>query len=152
MVKPDWWKDLVVAPAIPGKTPVPEDLELPFVADPRGERVRRDDWLLNPDTVVRYDDALIGPAGQPGITVSPGRGGADGGRVVEVHRAAGLPAGSAVVVQDESLFARSGLRVSEGGLNIVSGAGFNVALGKTVKDLNRSGFGVGEFGAGTIGR
>ena len=152
--KPDWWKDIVVIPEIPW------NLQIPDPGDPwrfpidRGSlinsRLERD-WLLNPASVVKFGDVLIGPTGQPGIEILTVVDAADGLGSVRVNPGSDVAGESKVVLRDENAFARSGLTAIGGGLNIVGGAGFNSALEKNFTELNRSGFGaVAPGAAGTI--
>ncbi len=145
---PDWWDGIVVIPEFPWKTPNPgpgDPWRLPIdpgsVIDPILDR----DWLVNPGTVIRFDDVLIGPDGQPGIEIVSGAGAATAGQgQVNVNPGSGLAGGSAVALSDATSFAKSGLKAIGGGLNVVGGAGFNSALQKNFDNLNRTSFGAGR--------
>lgn len=126
---PNWWKKIVVIPDIPRKWPVPEPGDpWRFSVDPGSiiQPVPDRDWLVNPGSVVMFDDVLIGPAGQSGIEIHAGREFAAGGRLVKLNPGSGGE--SHVVVRDERSFGNSELAVIGGGLNVVGGAGLTSAL------------------------
>ncbi|MBE0466280.1 MAG: hypothetical protein IBX71_03535, partial [Candidatus Desulforudis sp.] len=155
----DWWKDIVVIPDKPWKWLFhdPRDPLLGFEID-RGSLINPipdRDWLVNPGTVLEFDNVLIGPAGQPGLRIVTGEVAeavAEGGLPVNVNPGSSLASGGAVVLADAITLEQSGLIQAAGGLNVVGGAGFNSALEKNFNELNRAGFGAGRSGAGTIGR
>jgi hypothetical protein len=142
-------KEIVVFPTWKGPSPDPFGL----IVHP-GSRiypVRNRDWLINPATVVEFDEALIGPAGQPGLEVITDF--AQTGLGTQINVNPGSEVAGAVAVGAAHTFARSGLRITGGGLNVIGSAGLNPALAQNVKDLNQSGFGAGMPGAtGPIGR
>lgn len=88
------------------------------------------DWMVNPGTLIRFSDTLIGPIGQPGIVISTAVDGAINQEYLNVNPGSAVAAGSIVVLADESTFAHSGLNVPGGGLNVIGSAGFNSVLGK----------------------
>ncbi|MBX3629208.1 MAG: hypothetical protein KF908_04695 [Nitrosomonas sp.] len=88
------------------------------------------DWMVNPRTLIRFSDTLIGPIGQPGIVISTAVDGAINQEYLNVNPGSAVAAGSIVVLADESTFAHSGLNVPGGGLNVIGSAGFNSVLGK----------------------
>jgi hypothetical protein len=153
--EPDWWKEIVVIPEIPRKWPIPlpddprrSPIHPGSVINPVPDR----DWLVNPGSVIKFGDVLIGPTGQPGLEI---RGGADpaiGFGHVNASPGSNLASGARIVLRDAESFARSGLREIGGGLNIVGGGGLNSALEKNFTDLNRSGFGAGASGVGRMER
>lgn len=156
---PHWWEKVVVIPEIPRKRPFPElkDPRLGFEIDqgslinPRPDR----DWLMNPATVLTFDDALIGPTGQPGLHILAGQVAeviAIVDRSVNVNPGSALAAGSVVVRADEPTFKQSGLIQATGGINVVGNAGFTSALEKNFNELNRKAFGAEMRGAGRNGR
>lgn len=153
--QPDWWKDIVVIPEIPKKWPIPfpdDPWRSPIHPGSLINPVPDRDWLVNPGSVIKFGDVLIGPTGQPGIEI---RGGVDpsiGLGRVNVSPGSNLASGARIVLSDAESFARSGLREIAGGLNVVGGAGFNAALEKNFTDLNRSGFGAGAPGVGRMER
>jgi Neuraminidase-like domain/Salmonella virulence plasmid 28.1kDa A protein/Putative peptidoglycan binding domain len=135
--KPDWWKELVVIPAIPkrGPIPTPED-PWRFVTDPAAiYKVRPgEDWLVNQGTGLLYGGELVGPSGRGGLTVLPAAelAGVDaaGGAQVHVHAGSGIGAESVVVLAGGASLEQSGLKHVAGGLNVVGGSGFNAAMEK----------------------
>ena len=148
---PDWWKSFVVIPEVPWKRQIPDELHFPV--DPRSlikPKLDRD-WLVNAATAIRFGDVLIGPRGRAGLEVLSAIGDGASRRLVRVNPASDLAGGNSVILRDENTFARSGLNVIGGGLNIVGGAGFNSALERNFNDLNRSGFGSGATDRGRMG-
>jgi hypothetical protein len=142
-------KEIVVFPTWKG--PLPDPVDPRVHPDSRIYPVRDRDWLINPATVVEFDEALIGPAGQPGLEVATDV--AQMGLGTQINVNPGSEVAGAVTVSAAHTFARSGLRVTGGGLNVIGSAGLNPALAQNVKDLNQSGFGAGLPGAtGPIGR
>jgi hypothetical protein len=141
--RPDGWKEIVVVQEIPKGWPIPDPGGDPWPIDPGSlvnpERDR--DWLVNPWTVTRFDDVLIGPTGQTGIEVRTGVDPAVNQGQVNVSPGSDLAGGSTVVLSNEGSFSKSGLKVTGGGLNIVGSGGFNSALEKNFNDMNRIGFG-----------
>jgi hypothetical protein len=133
-----------------GQTPRPDDpLRSPIDHGSLINPVLDQDWLINPGSVIRFGDVLIGPTGQPGIEI---RGGADpaiGLGRVNVNPGSDLVSGSSIVLRDAESFALSGLREIAGGFNVVGGAGLNAALKVNLYDLNRSGL---DAGAASFGR
>jgi len=149
-----WWKEPQITPALPPKWPLPEPDPLgPIVKHPDVliNPVRDRDWLINPATVLKFDEALIGPVGQPGLEVATDV--AQTGLATQINVNPGSEVAGAVAVGAAHTFARSGLQVTGGGLNVIGSAGLNPALAQNVKDLHQSGFGAGLPGAtGPIGR
>lgn len=129
----DWWEDLVVVPAIPRVWPIPEfDPD-----DPRPSPIDEGsliypkpmgDWLINPGSVLRFGDVLIGPSGQPGLEILDRADPVADAEPVNVNPGHDLPAGRRVMVVDGATLTQSGLEVEGGGLNIVGAAGFNATL------------------------
>jgi hypothetical protein len=144
-----WWKNIVVFPTWKG--PLPDPVGPRVHPDIRINPVRDRDWLINPATVLKFDEALIGPAGQPGLEVATDVAQMGLGTQINVNPSSEVA--GAVAVGAAHTFARSGLRVTGGGLNVIGSAGLNPALAQNVKDLNQTGFGAGMPGAtGPIGR
>jgi len=144
-----WWKDIVVFPTWKG--PLPDPVGPRVHPDIRINPVRDRDWLINPATVLKFDEALIGPAGQPGLEAATDV--AQMGLATQINVNPSSEVAGAVAVGAAHTFARSGLRITGGGLNVIGSAGLNPALAQNVKDLNQSGFGAGMPGAtGPIGR
>jgi hypothetical protein len=144
-----WWKEIVVFPTWKG--PLPDPVGPRVHPDIRINPVRDRDWLINPATVLKFDEALIGPVGQPGLEAATDV--AQMGLGTQINVNPGSEVAGAVAVGAAHTFARSGLRVTGGGLNVIGSAGLNPALAQNVKDLNQSGFGAGSPGAtGPIGR
>ena len=150
-----WWKDTVLIPERPRKGPLhdPGDPWTGFEIDPGSliDPKEYHDWLVNPMTVLEFDDVLIGPSGQPGLEIRPGGDFAEdvaGSEVsIDVNPGSGLPLASALVLGDANAFARSGLVQTGGGLNVVRNAGLNSALAQNFNDTNREGFGAERLDA-----
>jgi hypothetical protein len=148
-IEPEWWKDIVIKPEIPWKwpIPVPEDpWRLRIHPGSLVNPIRDRDWMINPWSVTKFGDVLIGPTGQPGIEIRPSTDPATSLGLVNAGPGGDLANGNRIVLTDAASFARSGLREVAGGLNLVGGAGFNSALKENLTELNRSGFG------GRVGR
>ncbi|MCL6542207.1 MAG: hypothetical protein K6T87_16750 [Roseiflexus sp.] len=139
-----FWKEIVVIPT--WKSPLPDLVDPRVHPDIRINPVRDRDWLINPATVLKFDDVLVGPVGQPGLKIATDI--AHGGLASQINANPGSEVSSAVVVEATHTFARSGLLVTGGGLNIIGSAGLNPALAQNFTELNRSGFVAG----GPIGR
>lgn len=125
-----WWKEVVVIPAPKGPWPDPRNLRqiLPDnVINPVPDR----DWLINPATVLMFDNTLVGPAGQPGLDVVTDI--AESGLALHVNINPGSQVAGSVAVKEPHTFARSGLGVTGGGLNIVGAAGLNAGLAQNIK-------------------
>ena len=152
---PDWWDDIVVIPEFPWKWTIPDpgdswhlSIDPGSLINPVPDR----DWLVNPGSVMKFGDVLIGPKGQPGIEIRVGGDPTVGQGLVNISPGSDLASGNTIVLRDEGSFAKSGLKGIGGGLNIVGGAGFNSALERNFTDMNRSGFGTGAPGVRLIGR
>ncbi len=129
---PDWWDDIVVIPEVP-RRPIPighgpyeiDDASIFTVKPGR-------DWLVNPGTGLVFEGQLIGPGGLAGLEIRPAAqvAGAieEGATPVHVHGGSGIASGSVVVVAGAATFEKSGLAPLAGGLNVISGTGFNAAL------------------------
>jgi hypothetical protein len=144
---PDRWKDIEIKPVIPrGKMSVADDLwRLQIHSGSLINPVPDRDWIINPVSVIKFGNVLIGPSGQPGIEIRPSTDPADDLVRMNVGPGGDLSSGNSIVVTDPESFARSGLQEIAGGLNIVGDAGFNSALEKNFNDLNQSGLGAGRF-------
>ena len=147
---PPWLKEIVVIPEVPRKPPLPDPVGPRITPDAVINPVRDRDWLINPATVVKLDDALIGPVGQPGLGIVTDIAQLASGGHLNVNP--GSEVAGSVVVGAAHTFARSGIVSLGGGLNIIGGAGLNSALAQNLNELNRSGFDAGMTGAGRIGR
>ncbi len=140
---PGWWKDLVIAPKIPSKGPIPDPWLTIIDPGSRTQFKQKFDWLVNPGTGFLFDDVLIGPVGQPGVEILPTDAAgsiAKDGSVVNVSPGSPLKPGSIVVLTRAATLEEAGLKQFAGGLNIIGGPGFNSALGKNFDEQNRSGF------------
>ena len=149
---PDRWK----APWL-----IPEKPMKPLITDPGDpwrnpigpgaliNPIPEHDWLVNPATTIELDGVLIGPAGQTGLEILTAAKAAgiigEGRTPVNVNPGSGLASGSTVVLTDAAKFEQTGLAQVAGGLNVVGSAGFNAALKNNLNELNRSGFGAGQF-------
>ena len=106
------------------------------------------DWLLNPSTVLLFDNVPIGPRGRAGIELFPhtlpgvtSQVGVAGGT--------GLSRGTALVVQDDITFEQSGLEPTTLGVNVVGSSGSIPSLEANLNELNIQ----SQQGAGTgLGR
>ncbi|GIX46749.1 MAG: hypothetical protein KatS3mg131_0960 [Candidatus Tectimicrobiota bacterium] len=140
------WEEIEVIPEIPWKPPLPDPVGPYSTPDSVIHPAPVRDWLINPATVLVFDDVLIGPAGQPGLAVTPGIASPTLGAHINVNP--GSEAAGTVVVNVPHAFARSGLAVTAGGLNIIGSGGLNPALAQNLNELNSQDFGVGMAGAG----
>jgi len=105
------------------------------------------DWLTNGVTVLAFDDRLVGPSGQAGLSTRP-EGAAAGTnvtiRAVQASPGSALPAGSKMVIEDASTFNQSGLVQTQSGLNVVGATGFNSALQKNLTQMLGANFSAGQ--------
>ncbi len=118
--RPDWWDQIVS-----GR---PDTLEqVPVAIDPgaRFQLQPRQDWLLNPATVLLFGDTPVGAAGRVSIDT-----GSQGGATT------GVDGSIAINVLDENRPA-DGLPQATTGLNVVGRGGFNSALAKNLVELKR---------------
>lgn len=106
------------------------------------------DWLLNPATVLLFDNVPIGPRGRAGIELFPHTlTGVDS--QVGVAGGTGLSRGTALVVQDDITFEQSGLKPTTLGVNVVGSSGSIRSLEANLNELNIQ----SQQGAGTgLGR
>ncbi|MES2936801.1 MAG: neuraminidase-like domain-containing protein [Pseudomonadota bacterium] len=137
---PDWWKDIVAIPEVPWRKPDGG----PVMFDP-GSVINPQpglDWLVNPGSVLKYGETLVGPGGYSGVAVGDRLAG-----VGQLSAGTGSPVDQAgtVLVTDLTAFAQSGLQKA-GSLNVVGAGGFNSALKNNFDDANRAGFGAGLAG------
>jgi len=139
-VKPDLWKEVNVVPEVPRKWPFPGpgpiEIDPGSIVNPAAGR----DWLINPDSLLRFDEALIGPLGQPGLDLDlDGGSAAVSGRAV-LNAAPGSDTGSAasLAVTDAASFARSGLAASGDSVVVVGAAGVNRALAAGIGATERN--------------
>jgi hypothetical protein len=138
------FKDSVVIPEKP-KEETLHDPEEPFLnqkpfPEPLTKPEPGTDWLINPATVLLFDNVLIGPNGQAGLQLLPDVL-AKESTPVGVCAGSRLAHGSTVVVKDSTALKQSGLIQTTGGLNVVGKAGFNRALDRNLTDLSSQGFG-----------
>lgn len=142
--EPDWWDEFVVIPDLP---------EEPLIPDIKGPIWNGRDWLVNPATVLQFDEVLIGPKGQPGLQIRNGEAAEIiGGMPVNINPGSGLTSNGTVVLGDANTFENNGLIQAPSGLNVVGASGFNSALADNFDELNRSGFGSGLPEIGFNGR
>lgn len=140
------WPEIVFVPEIPRETLDPRD---PFWNPPIDENSilqagRHEDWLVNPATGLMFGDELIGPAGRAGFEVLPADAVAGdiaaGGALVNLRTGNdSAPVYAVSTISDDSL-QRKGLALTNGGINVVGGAGLNSGM---LNNLKRS-FGSGE--------
>ncbi|HYI12532.1 MAG TPA: neuraminidase-like domain-containing protein [Thermoanaerobaculia bacterium] len=97
------------------------------------------DWLVNPATALLFDGVPVGPTGRPRVRIRTTAGAEEDGAVVQMNPAGGLPPGNTVVLIGGATLEESGLTDAQGGLNVIGSAGFNPALDKNFRDLNRLG-------------
>ena len=135
----DWWHELEVIPEIPYKVPFPTP-----DGDPWSDVIEREslDWLINPATVLMFDDQVIGPGGRAGLEILTTMEATDvlenSGTFVNVHAGSGVVAGNVVVRAGAGAFENSGLTAPRSGLNIVGDAGLNSGLQQNVDAFARS--------------
>jgi len=153
---PDWWKDIVAIPVNPGRPNfLQKDLRLEI---DRGSLIPASpdqDWLLNAVTVLKFDEVLIGTAGQPGLQILVGdttEGISLAGTSVNVNPGSGLASGSTVFLPGITTLEQSGLIQAVGGLNVVGNAGFNSTLAQNLKQSSQIGFDLSRPGAGLAER
>ncbi len=140
----NWWNEIKVIPELPEKFLIP---------DIRGPIGNGRDWLVNPATVLQFDNVLIGRNGQPGLHILNGKVAETIGRMpVNINPGSGFASNGMVVLADIGTFENNGLIQAPSGLNVVGGAGFNSALAKNFDELTRSGFGAGMPETGINGR
>jgi hypothetical protein len=139
--QPDWWDKLDIKPLVPQvKAPVPVNPGDPIWQtriDPRArfELAPREDWLANRQTLVQFDDELVGPAGRAGLAVQPAESVAalDGSApAIAVNAGSAIAADRAVVAVDTTALAAANLSRDGTGINIVGGTGLNSALLKNL--------------------
>ncbi|SFK89248.1 hypothetical protein SAMN05216302_101960 [Nitrosomonas aestuarii] len=128
--------------------PNPNDLRLDSIFDINSlvfNPKRNYDWLTNGGTVLRFDETLIGPAGQSGIQIINEQitGAVATGMPVNINPGSNLASDQTVFVMDASAYTQSGLVQMAGGMNIVGGAGFNLALEKNLSGSIQTGLSVG---------
>lgn len=142
--RPDWWDKLDIKPLVPKpKLPIPVRPEDPMwktQIDPRArfELTPRQDWLVNPQTLVQLDGELVGPAGRSGLTVQPvERMSAleEAAPAITVNAGSAISSGTGLVATDTMALAAAGLTLGGAGLNIIGGTGLNSAL---LKNANRA--------------
>ena len=153
---PDWWKDIIAIPVNPGRPNIlQKDLRLEI---DRGSLIPASpdqDWLLNAVTVLKFDEVLIGTAGQPGLQIlvgDPTEGISLAGTSVNVNPGSGLASGSTVFLPGITTLEQSGLIQAVGGLNVVGNAGFNPTLAQNLKQSSQIGFDLSKPGAGLAER
>ncbi len=149
-VSPSWLKEIVVIPELPWKPPRLDLVGPRITPEVAINPVRDRDWLINPGTVLQLDDALIGPAGQPGLEVVTKLAHLGLGGYMNVNP--GSEVAGSVRVSAAYTYARSGIASLGGGLNIVGGGGFNLALAQNLKEHTPAGVGAGILSAGWPGR
>ena len=156
---PDWWREIVVIPEWPRRVPLPDpgdpwtrfDIDRASRIQPRPGR----DWLVNPATVLELDGEFIGPTGHAGLrtmAVDILEQHEDGGVRVHINPGTGVARGSVVELTASATLEERGLVAAPGGLNVVSGAGFNAALESNFNDLDGTGFGAGVTAGESVRR
>jgi hypothetical protein len=134
----DWWKDKFVDPVVPKvKLPIPINpgdpiWQLPIGPEAHFEVIPRQDWLVNPATVLEFDGELVGPLGRAGLSIltsAEATGAPSNGAIpVNTHSGSGLTQGSTVVALESNSLELAGLTETAGGLNVVGKSGLNSAL------------------------
>lgn len=144
---------LDILPEIPRWTlPGPNDPG-PLLIDPRSLILPKleSDWLVNPRTALLFDGTPVGPVGRPGVEILTGTNLAAGGALVKVHPAGGIGEKTNVVLTGGTL-EDAGLTDRSGGLNVIGSGGFNPALEKNLRELDRSVLSAATVGAVGFGR
>ena len=104
---PDWWKDFVVVPEMPREWPSRSHRPSHRRRDSTHESLitpkLEHDWLVNPGTVLAFDEVLIGPARPTGLqtlTSEIADGVARWERGVHVNPGSDLVSGGSIVLID----------------------------------------------------
>jgi len=106
------------------------------------------DWLVNPGTIIRFDDHLIGSLGQVPLTVEQvTQETLPGGVLVQVNTASAVGAADVAVLGGGLTLAQVGLAQPAGGIQIVGVGGVNEGLMHNVDQFAQNGFDAGVSGA-----
>jgi hypothetical protein len=139
--EPDWPPPEVIdiRPEIPRWTLPGRDDPGPLYIHPRSLLLPRQgsDWLVNPRTALLFDGTPVGPVGRPELKILTDADLTAGSALVKVHPAGGIGEKTNVVLTTGTL-EESGLTDRSGGLNVIGSGGFNPALEKNFRKLDRS--------------
>jgi hypothetical protein len=116
------WLREVVEVYIPKPKPEPWPPEDPLVWNKK-------DLVVNPITLVTFDDVLVGPFGTTPVTFEQGvaEGIQDGSRVL-VNAASAVQAGETVVLRDNLALKAFGLQAATSGVNLLGIGGINEGM------------------------
>jgi hypothetical protein len=109
------------------------------------------DWLVNPATVIRFDDQPIGALGSLPLTfeqVAPES--TLSGVPVDVNPASAVDTAEVAVLAGGVALDQAGLVQTAGGINVLGMGGINAGIMRNVDRLGMEGFGAGA--AGILGR
>ena len=133
----DWWDKLDIRPMSPKpKVPFPvrpEDPDWRTQIDPRArfELTRRQDWLVNPQTLVQFDGELVGLAGQAGLKLQSVELAATEevvAQAITVNANSAIASGTGVTAIDTRALTAARVLLGSAGLKIIGGTGLNSAL------------------------
>jgi hypothetical protein len=152
--EPEWVREEDIFPFDP-RDPfvhwVPDEPGEPSSPDDRLHDLRNGDWLVNPVTVMRFDDQVIGALGGVPLTFEQRQPGTSpGGTPLHVNPASAVDAAEVVVLGGGLTLEQVGLAQAAGGLNVVGASGVNAGMIQNVDQFGINGFGAG--GAGATGR
>lgn len=140
---PGEWDDLLVFPDIPRFNQTPTEpinpLEPPVDLSPVINPPRQD-WLINPATILNFGGVLIGPLGQSGLEILPNESISGGDTPVNITPGNHLGTAGRVISIDESIIENNGLLNVADGLNVVGNAGLNSVLERDLNDFNSGRF------------
>jgi hypothetical protein len=141
---PDWLKEPIIAMVPLPKLPIPAGSGDPILDQPTDPGAQyqlksRQDWIMNPATVLRFDEALIGPRGSANLVVLPvselPAALSGGGITVQVQPGSNIATDNHVVASSDNALAQAGLAQATGGLNVIGASGFNSTLAKNLSSF-----------------
>ena len=149
--KLDRWEKINVIPEFPKKWRRPladAPWSSPIHTESLVNQVTERDWLINPGSVLKFGDVLVGPTGKPGIEIRDSADPATRQQTLNVSPGADIARGQNIVLTEADSLARSGLVERSSGLNVVGSAGFNSAIEWDLKSQIRYGADKGPSGIG----
>lgn len=91
--------------------------------------LKREDWVTDPSTVLRFDDRFIGQEGGLKLTTLPAMTSvSDFGRLVNINLGSELASGNVVVAYGEAKPGAGGPALPDTGVNVIGGGGVNSVL------------------------